>query len=133
MKFLLKPVVVDAITFDELVAHGIASGATYHNGMPWSFHYAGSLITYENDNCYLVNGAVLGLEPFTRGDMLITNERGEIGVCNPKDFADFYEPFAPATPGYAAPARNGEGAIWFWERGRALLQEINKYTLRRAK
>ena len=40
-----KPVVIEAITFDELVAHGLANGANVVNGMPWSFQYKGQPVT----------------------------------------------------------------------------------------
>ena len=65
-EFRKKPVVVEAITFDELVKYGIASGAGCHNGMPWSFNYETTRetdtgpvivhhpITHENDDCYLI-------------------------------------------------------------------------------
>jgi hypothetical protein len=43
-----------SITFDDLVAHGIASGATLHNGMPWAFTYEGFPVTHETDDLYLI-------------------------------------------------------------------------------
>ena len=46
MKYRKKPVVIEAITFDELVEHGRQSGAIV-NGMPWSFEYNGHPITHE--------------------------------------------------------------------------------------
>ena len=91
MKFRKKPVVIEAITFDELVAHGIASGAGCHNGMPWSFSYAEHPITHENDNCYLIP-TLEGTMRFDRGDMLITGVKGEIYPCKADIFAATYEP-----------------------------------------
>ena len=91
MKFRKKPVVIEAITFEELVAHGIASGAPLHNGMPWSFNYAGHPITHENDNCYLIP-TLKGTMRFNRGDRLITGVKGEIYPCKPDIFAATYEP-----------------------------------------
>jgi len=40
-KFTKKPVEIEAITFDELVAYGKANGGNMVNGMPWSFEYNG--------------------------------------------------------------------------------------------
>ena len=90
MRFRKKPVVVEAITFDELVAYGRASGAPIIDGMPWSFDYKGLPVTHENDNCYLVP-TLEGSMRFNRGDMLITGVAGEIYPCKPDIFAATYE------------------------------------------
>lgn len=63
------------ITFDELVAHGVASGAPIINGMPWSFDWQGQPVTHENDDCYLIGS--LRVE---RGDVLVADEKGGIDV-----------------------------------------------------
>ena len=88
-KFRKKPVVVEAITFDELVAHGrIQTLATY---MPWSFDYEGHPITHEDDDTYLIP-TLEGTMKFTRGDMLITGVQGEIYPCKLSIFEATYEP-----------------------------------------
>jgi hypothetical protein len=89
-KYRKKPVVIEAITFGELVAHGMASGANVVNGMPWSFQYNGHPITHENDNCYLIP-TLEGTMKMDRGDMLITGVKGEIYPCKPDIFAATYE------------------------------------------
>lgn len=91
MKFRKKPVVIEAITFDELVQHGIATGAPLTRGMPWSFEYQGQPITHENDDCYLIP-ADRGTVRFERGDMLITGVAGELYPCTADVFAATYEP-----------------------------------------
>ncbi|MBU0523486.1 MULTISPECIES: hypothetical protein [unclassified Pseudomonas] len=90
MKFRKKPVVIEAITFEELVAHGVANGGNIVNGMPWSFQYKGHGVTHENDNCYLIP-TLEGVFRFDRGDMLITGVQGEIYPCKPDIFAMTYE------------------------------------------
>jgi hypothetical protein len=90
-KFRKKPVVIEAITFDELVAHGIASGAALHDGVPWSFDYAGHPITHENDDCYLIP-TTEGTMRMGRADVLITGVRGEIYPCKLDIFEATYEP-----------------------------------------
>jgi hypothetical protein len=90
VKFRKKPVVIEAITFDELVQHGIASGAPTQNGMPWSFDYQGQPITHENDDCYLIP-TLEGTMRFERGDMLITGVKGEIYPCKGDIFEQTYE------------------------------------------
>ncbi len=89
-KFRKKPVVIEAITFDELVAHGRTQTADT-NGMPWSFHYAGHPVTHEDDDCYLIP-TLEGTMKFARGDMLITGVQGEIYPCKPNIFDQTYEP-----------------------------------------
>lgn len=89
--FRKKPVVVEAITFDELVEHGLLHGnTTVVGGMPWSFNYQGHAITHENDDCYLVP-TLEGTMRFTRGDMLITGVKGEIYPCRGDIFEQTYE------------------------------------------
>lgn len=92
-KFRKKPVVIEAITFDELVQHGLlmCSSDNTHNGMPWSFDYKGQPITHENDHCYLIP-TLEGTMKFERGDMLITGVKGEIYPCKPDIFATTYDP-----------------------------------------
>lgn len=91
MNFRKKPVVIQAITFDELVEHGIANGGNMVNGMPWSFQYKGHGVTHENDNCYLIP-TLEGVMRFDRGDMLITGVKGEIYPCKADIFAATYDP-----------------------------------------
>lgn len=89
--FCKKPIVIEAITFDELIEYGKTNGANIVNGMPWSFKYKGHSITHENDECYLVptnHGSVR----FNKGDMLITQVDGEIYPCKKDIFEKTYEP-----------------------------------------
>lgn len=97
MKFKKKPVIVEAITFDELVLHGKSAGANIGpNDMPWSFHYQGQPITHENDDCYLIP-TLEGIMKFWRGDMLITGVHGEIYPCKREIFEKTYEPAEPCS------------------------------------
>ncbi|WP_430230526.1 crAss001_48 related protein [Paraburkholderia tropica] len=94
-KFEKKPVVVEAITFEELVAHGRTEYAARGDALPvdmlpWSFAYGGHPITHEDDDCYLIPTR-LGTMRFERGDMLITGVKGEIYPCKADIFAMTYE------------------------------------------
>jgi hypothetical protein len=91
MKYRKKPVVIEAITFDELVAHGKANGANIVNEMPWSFQYAGRPITHESNECYLIP-TLEGTMKMTPSDMLITGVKGEIYPCKRDIFDATYEP-----------------------------------------
>ena len=91
-KFRKKPVVIEAITFDELVAHGRASMPAEQliRGMPWAFDYAGHPITHENDECYLLQ-TLEGTMSMTPDDMLITGVKGEIYPFKRNIFAATYD------------------------------------------
>lgn len=89
-QFRKKPVVITAITFDQLVAHGLTQTQAVSNGMPWSFTYAGHAITHENDNCYLIP-TLEGTMKMGRDDMLITGVKGEIYPCKRDIFEATYE------------------------------------------
>lgn len=91
-KYRKKPVVIEAITFDELVAHGKAQkDANIVDGMPWSFKYAGHPITHENDTCYIIP-TLEGDHKMGPTDMLITGVKGEIYPCKLDIFEKTYEP-----------------------------------------
>ena len=90
-KYRKKPVVIEAITFDELVEYGKAKGGNIVNGMPWSFDYKGHSITHENDELYLIP-TLEGVHNFTPADMLITGVQGEIYPCKNDIFEATYEP-----------------------------------------
>jgi hypothetical protein len=92
MKFRKKPVVIEAITFDEFVEYGRANCKTsLVRGMPWVFDYQGHRVTHENDNCYLIP-TIEGTMRFERGSMLITGVIGEIYPCKIDIFEATYEP-----------------------------------------
>lgn len=90
MKYRKKPVVIEAITFDELVEYGKNNGANIVDGMPWSFSYNGHSITHENDTCYLIP-TMEGIMKFTTEDMLITGVKGEIYPCKKDIFESTYD------------------------------------------
>jgi len=97
-KFRRKPNTVEAVTFDELVAHGIAAGANLHNGIPWSFDFAGHRVTHENDDCYLVSAPEDEVRfdhiRFERGRILVVGD-GCLHTQMPDIFEANYEPLPP--------------------------------------
>jgi hypothetical protein len=89
--FRKKPVVIEAITFSELVEYGRSHATNIVNGMPWSFDYKGHPIIHENDRCYLIP-TLEGTHNMTPADMLITGVKGEIYPCKIDIFTATYEP-----------------------------------------
>lgn len=92
-KFRKKPVVIEAISFVELVKYGLENGTSAVNGIPWSFNYNGHQITHENDECYLIP-TLEGTMKMTPNDMLITGVQGEIYPCKKDIFEATYEDVA---------------------------------------
>jgi hypothetical protein len=84
-----KPVVIEAITFDEFVQYGKENGGNIVNGMPWSFKYKGHPVTHHSDEAYLIP-SLEGTVKFTREDMLITGVDGEIYPCKISIFKKTY-------------------------------------------
>lgn len=96
--FRKKPVVIEAITFDEFVEYGkkfIAENPTQGNygpdgRTPWHFKYHGHPISHENDQCYLIP-TLEGTYQMTPNDVLITGVKGEIYPCKIEIFNQTYE------------------------------------------
>ena len=93
-RYRKKPVVIEAVTFEEFIEHGRAEyearGGTLIGGMPWSFHYAGHPVTHETDSCYLIP-TLEGIHNMTPADILITGVQGEIYPCKLDIFEQTYE------------------------------------------
>lgn len=89
-KFIKKPIVIEAITFEELVKHGLENDANVVNEIPWSWNYNGHAITHENDQCYLIP-TLEGTMKMTPNDMLITGVKGEIYPCKKDIFEATYD------------------------------------------
>jgi hypothetical protein len=90
-KFRKKPVVIEAITFEEFVEQARQQPDVHIvNGMPWSFQYKGHAVTHENDECYLIPTKE-GTMNFTPADMLITGVQGEIYPCKKDIFEATYD------------------------------------------
>jgi hypothetical protein len=90
-KFRKKPVVIEAITFDEFIEYGKTHGANIIDSMPWSFQYEGHPVTHENNEDYLIPTDE-GTMHFTPKDMLITGVKGEIYPCKIDIFIATYDP-----------------------------------------
>lgn len=85
-----KPVVIEAITFEEFIQYGKDSGVAIVNDMPWSFDYNGHPVTHHHDECYLIL-TLEGIMQFTPQDILITGVNGEIYPCKKDIFDKTYE------------------------------------------
>ena len=89
-QFKKKPVIVTAITFDQLVAFGLEQTRDLNAGIPLAFTYCGHNIMQENKDCYLIQ-TLEGTMRMSRDDMLITGVKGEIYPCKIDIFEATYE------------------------------------------
>lgn len=94
MKFRKIPAIVEAITFDELVAHGrtVAPESIQPSGLPWSFKYGDAAVSHENDRQYLVmqpSRPTVKVFPTT---MLVTGETGQMYAMDRELFQTLFEP-----------------------------------------
>ena len=85
-KFKMKPMIVEAITFDELVQFGLKHTKNIYNNMPWSFEFMGIPVTHETDDCYIV-----GTERFTRNHLLVIKDN-EVSITEKDAFDLISEP-----------------------------------------
>ena len=85
-KFKMKPMVVEAITFDELIQYGLTQTQNIYNNMPWSFEYKGIPVTHETDDCYII-----GTERFTKNHLLVEKDN-EISIVEKDAFDLISEP-----------------------------------------
>lgn len=92
--FRKKPVVVEALTFDEMVNRGRAHAVAVVDGVPWSFEINGYPVTHETDDEYLIT-TLEGTHRMTRADMLIIGIKGEIYPCKRDIFDATYEAVTP--------------------------------------
>ena len=86
-KFKMKPMIVEAMTFDELIQYGLTQTENVYNNMPWSFEYMGIPITHETDDCYIIGGA----DRFTKNHLLVKKDN-EISIVERDAFELISEP-----------------------------------------
>ena len=85
-KFKMKPMIVEAITFNELIEYGLKHTNNIYNDMPWSFKFMGIPVTHETDDCYII-----GTERFTRNHLLVVKDN-EISIVEKDAFDLISEP-----------------------------------------
>ena len=86
-KFKLKPMIVEAITFDDLIQYGLTQTDNIYNNMPWSFEYKGVPITHETDDCYIIGDC----DRFTKNQMLVC-KNNELSIVDTDAFEIMSEP-----------------------------------------
>ena len=86
-KFRMKPMVVEATTFDELMEYGRTQTDNIYNNMPWSFKFMNIPITHETDDCYIIGGT----DRFTPNHLLIVKDN-EVSIVERDAFELISEP-----------------------------------------
>jgi hypothetical protein len=92
MKFRKKPVVIEAITFEEFITlhHFSLDIVQDDSASDRHFDYKGSRITKQNDELYVIP-TLEGNHNFTPQDMLITGVKGELYPCKIEIFNQTYD------------------------------------------
>ena len=86
-KFKMKPMIVEALTFDEVMEYGLTQTKNVYHDKPWSFTYMGVPFTHETDYCYIIGGDTR----FTNNQMLVIKD-GELSVVDIDAFTLISEP-----------------------------------------
>lgn len=89
-KYIKKPVVIEAITFEELIRIGAEFADEVADGMPVKFTYNGYVIRQYDSNSYIIP-TLEGDFLMTKDDMLITGVNREIYPCKKEIFEKTYE------------------------------------------
>ncbi len=89
-KYRKLPVVIEAITFDELLVYGLNHTDSIVKGVPWSFNINDHHITHASDSSYIIN-TLEGDMLMTTDDILIIGIKGEIYPCKRDIFEMTYE------------------------------------------
>lgn len=74
-KYIIKPTVIEAITFEEFVEFGLKNAMCIVFGTPWAFKYKDVPVTHHNDECYLIPSKE-GFYQVTPDDMVVTDNKG---------------------------------------------------------
>jgi len=85
-----KPVVIEALTWDEFIEYGKQNAESLVEGVPWAFSINGYNITHCNDEQYLIQ-TLEGEHNMTPNDMLIIGVKGEIYPCKLDIFEATYD------------------------------------------
>lgn len=88
---------VEALTFDELVTHGLkeCDPNSIHMGMPWHFKLGEHSISHENDSCYIIPTPHLyeinqATSHFTPNEILLIGVVGELTPISKEYFEENY-------------------------------------------
>lgn len=86
-KYKMKPMVVEAVSFDDLIKYGLTQTDNIYNNKPWSFTYMGLPVTHETDDCYIIGDNM----SITENQMLVL-KGNEISIVDKDAFEIIAEP-----------------------------------------
>ncbi len=95
MKYIRKPEIVEAVTFDEFLEYGkknVKHSSLSSNDMPWSFDFRGLPVTHENDECYLITSQKDMLS-FTPDHILTVDRLNGMTLYLKEDFKELFFPY----------------------------------------
>lgn len=90
-KYKLKPMILEAISFQEFIDYGKRNTENIYNGIPWSFDFLGRKVTHETDDSYIISSYDGTNLLFTKNQMLLI-ENNELVPMNIDQFNQTCEP-----------------------------------------
>lgn len=90
-------VVVNAVSFAEFVASGIAQGVPLVRNMPYHFEFQGVSVTHATDEMYLI--LIPGPQPlyFRHSDVVLVLPDGHMTIHTVPSLFETYEPIQDST------------------------------------
>lgn len=70
-KYKMKPMILEAISFQEFIDYGKQHTDNIYNDRPWSFDFLDYVVTHETDSSYLISAKEGEPILFTENQMLI--------------------------------------------------------------
>lgn len=90
-KYKLKPMVIEALSFRELMDYGIKNTTDIHNNMPRSFNFMGCKFTRETDAQYFVSAKDSDASAYFTKNQMIVIENDRFYIVDIDVFNQTYE------------------------------------------
>lgn len=70
-KYKMKPMLLEAVSFQEFIEYGKKCTDNIYNDRPWSFDFLGHAVTHETDSSYYISSYEGEPILFTENQMLL--------------------------------------------------------------
>lgn len=91
-KYKLKPMVLEALSFKELMEYGVKHTDNVYNNMPWSFEFMNCKFTHETDTQYFVTTSDSDMGTYFTENQMLVIENNRAYIIDIDTFNQTYEP-----------------------------------------
>ena len=91
-KYKLKPMVLEALSFKELMEYGVKHTDNVYNNMPWSFEFMNCKFTHETDTQYFVTMSDSDMGTYFTENQMLVIENNRAYIVDIDAFNQTYEP-----------------------------------------